>query len=115
MLHHLASKSRKNLVLHQNRSTFFSQWKELLKQAERDLTELLSGELKNVVHSIETELERLLHANFMADLVTERNRLEKTGKKTKQILEERRKYKWKKFMRLNKNSRTRTLESLQIC
>ena len=59
MLHHLASKSRKNLALHKNRSTFFSQWKELLKQAERDLIELLSEELKNVVHSIETELPYL--------------------------------------------------------
>ena len=87
-----------------------SQWKEILKQAERGLIELLSEESKNVAHSIETELESLLHANFPADLVTERNRLEKACEKTKQILEERRKLKWKKFTGINKNSRTRTLE-----
>ena len=86
------------------------QWKEILKQAERGLIELLSEESKNVVHSIETELQSLLHANFPADLVTERNSLEKAGENTKQILEERRKHKWKKFMGINKNSRTRTLE-----
>ena len=51
---------------------------------------MLSEESKNVRHSIETDLESLLHANFPADLVTERNRLEKDGEKTKQILEERR-------------------------
>ena len=62
----------------------------ILKQAARGLIELLSEESKNVVHSIETELESLLHANFPADLVTERNSLEKDGEKTKQILEERR-------------------------
>ena len=62
------------------------------------------------MHSIETELESLLHANFLADLVTERNRLEKAGEKTKEILEERRKHKWKKFTGINKNSRARTLE-----
>ena len=72
---------------------FLSRWKEILKQAARGLIELLSEESKNVVYSIETELESLLHANFLADLVTERNRLEKAGEKTKQILEERRKQK----------------------
>ena len=55
-----------------------------------------SEESNNVLYSIETELESLLHANFPADLVTERNRLEKAGEKAKQILEERRKQKWKK-------------------
>ena len=78
-------------------------------QNERGLIELLSEKSKNVVHSIDAELESLLNANFPADLVTERNRLEKAGEKTKQILEERRKHKWKKFMGINKNSRTRTL------
>ena len=71
---------------------------------------MLSEESKNVVHSIETEFESLLHGNFPADLVTERNRLEKAGEKTTQILEKRREHKWKKFTRINKNSRTRTLE-----
>ena len=71
--------------------------------------ELLSKESKNVVHSIETELESLLYANFPADLVTERNRLEKAGEKIKQILEKRWKNKSKKFTGLNKNSSTRTL------
>ena len=71
---------------------------------------MLSEESKNVVHSNETELKSLIHANFPADLVTERNRLEKADEKTKQILEERRKHKWKKFTGINKNSRTRTLE-----
>ena len=87
-----------------------SRWIEILKQAERDLIELLSEESENVVHSIETELESLLHANFPADFVTERNRLEKFGEKTKQILEEKRKHKWKKFTGINKNSRTATHE-----
>ena len=89
---------------------FLSPWIEILKQAERDLIELLSEESENVVYSIETELESLLHANFPADFVTERNRLEKSGEKTKQILEERRKYKWKKFTGINKSSRTTTRE-----
>ena len=71
---------------------------------------MLSEEWKNVVHSIETEFESLLHGNFLADLVTERNRLVKAGEKTTQILEKRRKHKWKKFTRINKSSRTRTLE-----
>ena len=79
-------------------------------QNERGLIELLSEKSKNVVHSIDAELESLLNANFPADLVTERNRLEKAGEKTKQIPEERRKHKWKKFTGINKNSRTRTLE-----
>ena len=70
-----------------------SRWKEILRQVERGLIELMSEESKNVVHSIETELESLLHSNFPADLATERNRLEKAGEKTKQILEERRKHK----------------------
>ena len=48
------------------------------------------SESKNVVHSIETELESPLHANFPADLVTEINRLGKACEKTKQIQEERR-------------------------
>ena len=73
---------------------------------------MLSEESKNVVHSIETEFESLLHGNFPADLVTERSRLVKGGEKTTQILEKRRKHKWKKFTRINKNSRTRTLNIL---
>ena len=87
-----------------------SRWKEILKQAERGLIELLSEESKNVVYLIETEFESLLHANFPADLVTERNGLEKAGEKTKQILEERRKQKWKKITGITENGRTRTLE-----
>ena len=47
------------------------------------------------MHLSETGLQSLLHANFTTDLVTERNRLEKADEKTKQILEERRKHKWK--------------------
>ena len=64
---------------------FLSRWKEILKQAEKGLIQLLSEESKNVVDSIETELESFIHANFSADLVTERNRLEKAGEKNKQI------------------------------
>ena len=71
--------------------------------------ELLSKESKNVVQSIETELKSLLHANFPAELATERNRLEKVGEKIKQILEKRWKNKSKKFTGINKNSSTRTL------
>ena len=56
------------------------------------------------------QLESILHANFPADLVIERNHLEKVDEKTKQILEERRKHKWKKFMGINQNNRIRTLE-----
>ena len=66
-----------------------------IKEAERGLNEFLSEESKNVVHLSETGLESLLHANFPTDLVTERNRLDKADEKTKQILEERRKHKWK--------------------
>ena len=39
---------------------FLSRWKEILKQTERGLIELPSEESKNVVYSIETELESLL-------------------------------------------------------
>ena len=109
-IHHLDYKSRISLILHQNRKNFLSRWKEILKQAETGLIELLNEEWKNVVHSIETQLESLLDANLPADLVTEKNRLEKAGEKTKQILEERRKHKWKKFTEMNKNSRTKALE-----
>ena len=62
------------------------------------------------MHSIETKLESDLHANFPADLVTEINRSEKAGEKTKQMLEERRKQKSKKFTGITGNSRTRTLK-----
>ena len=62
------------------------------------------------MHSIETEFESLLHANFPEGLVTERNHSEEACEKTKQILEERRKHKWKKFTGIKKNSRTKTME-----
>ena len=42
--------------------------------------------------------------------MTERNCFEEAGEKTKQILEEKRKQKWKKFMGITENRRTRTLE-----
>ena len=62
------------------------------------------------MHSIETEFESLLHANFPEGLATERNHSEEACEKTKQILEERRKHKWKKFTGIKKNSRTKTME-----
>ena len=71
---------------------------------------MLNEESKNVVHSIETELESFLHVNFSADSVTERNHLEKTGEITKQVLEERKKQEWKDFTGITENTRTRTLE-----
>ena len=89
---------------------FLSRWEGILKQAERSLKELLSEKSKNPMHLIETEIESFLHANFGKDLVAERNRLEKSSEKTKQILEERRKHKWKQLTGIKKNSRTRTLE-----
>ena len=46
---------------------FLSRWKEILKQAESGFIELLSEESKNVLHSIEKEVESLLHANFPGD------------------------------------------------
>ena len=47
---------------------------------------MLSEESKNVAHSIEAELESFLHANFLADLGTERSRLEKAGEKPNKYL-----------------------------
>ena len=66
--------SRRKPGITSKSTNFLPRCKEILKQAERGLIDLLSEELKNVVHSIKTELESLLHASFSADLVTERNR-----------------------------------------
>ena len=71
MLHNLACESRKNLVLHQNRSTFCQDGKKCSSKAERELIKLLSEKLKNVVDSVETELKSLLHTNFLADSMVE--------------------------------------------
>ena len=60
---------------------------EILKQRERVLIKLLNEELNNI--------ER---------------KLEKVGEKTKQVLEDKRKQKWRKFTGITESSRTRTLE-----
>ena len=64
---------------------FLSRCKEMLKQSERGLIELLSEKQKNVVYSIETHIESILHVNFLAESMTEKNRLQKAIEKTKQM------------------------------